>query len=87
MNVILTVLNRLFDEENTDFYIGNKDKTREISNTANKVLNNINKYSLLTTRKNIGTKTILGANALGPNMNLKRATPKPKRNKQTRKRK
>ena len=87
MDVILTVLNRIFDEDNTEFYIGNKYKAREISNNTNKVLNNINIHSLLITRKNKGSKTILGKNALGPSMNLKRIPSKPKRNKQTRKRK
>ena len=51
MNVIVNVLNKLFDEDDTKFYIGNKDKTYEIHAIANNVLNNINTHSTLITRK------------------------------------
>jgi hypothetical protein len=85
MDVILTVLNSLFDEENIEFYIGGKDKLREINQTTNKVLNNINMHSLLTTRKNKGIKTILGRNTLESSINLKPIIHIPKKNKQTRK--
>jgi hypothetical protein len=85
MDIIITVLNRLFDEENIEFYIGAKDKLREINQTTNKILNNINIHSLLTTRKNKGTKTILGRNTLESVISLKPIIHIPKKNKQTRK--
>lgn len=61
MNVIITVLNRLFDE-NDELYIGNKDKIYEVNINTDKVLNNINNHSILVSRKNKGTKTIFGRN-------------------------
>jgi hypothetical protein len=58
MNIIVTVLNKLFDENNPEMYIGNKynNKIYSVHNITNNVLNNINKYSKYTTRKNKGTK-------------------------------
>ena len=58
MDVIITVLNRLFDEDNKEFYIGNKDKLYLIHNKTNIVLNNINAHSKIFTRKNKGIKML-----------------------------
>jgi hypothetical protein len=71
MNVILIILNNLFDENNKKFYIGDKFKIREINNTTNKVLNNINKYSILTKRKNKGIKRIIGRKSIESNIEIK----------------
>ena len=57
MDVIITVLNRLFDEDN-ELYIGNKDKLYPIHNKTDNVLNNINKHSTIFTRKNKGTRML-----------------------------
>lgn len=56
MDVIITVLNRLFDEDNKEYYIGNKDKIQHIHNKTNIILGNINKFTYHTKRKNIGIK-------------------------------
>jgi hypothetical protein len=56
MNIIITVLNRLFDEDNQEYYIGNKNIIYPIHNKTNLVLNNINKHTSLITRKNKGIK-------------------------------
>lgn len=55
MDVIITVLNRLFDENNKEFYIGNNDKLVHIHNNTNRVLKNLNKFSQYVTRKNKGS--------------------------------
>jgi hypothetical protein len=57
MDVILTVLNRLFDEED-EYYIGNKDKYVNYHNTTSPVLENMNKYTEHVTRKNRGNGII-----------------------------
>lgn len=54
MDVIITVLNRLFDEDNAEFYIGNQNKFVFIHNKTNSVLENMNKHTKLATRKNRG---------------------------------
>ena len=55
MDVILTVLNRLFDEDNKEYYIGNKDKLVPIHAKINAVLENMNKHNRHVTRKNRGS--------------------------------
>jgi hypothetical protein len=54
MNVIITVLNRMFDEDNSEFYIGNENKLVSIHNNTNTILDNINRSS--QTVKNKGTR-------------------------------
>jgi hypothetical protein len=56
MNVIITVLNKIFDENNKEYYIGNKFYS--IHNKTNTVLKNINTHTKYTIRKNIG-KTLM----------------------------
>jgi hypothetical protein len=58
MDAIIAVLNNLFDETNIEFYIGDRRKFYSIHKHTNNVLNNINKYSKQTTRKNKGTKML-----------------------------
>ena len=53
MDVIITVLNRLFDEED-EYYIGNKDRLVPIHKNTNAVLKNMNKYTQHVERKNKG---------------------------------
>lgn len=65
MNVIITILNRIFDEDDKDHYIGNLNKIYSIHNNTNDVLESINKYTTHTTRKNKGK-------SLGPPLNKKR---------------
>ncbi len=70
MDVIITVLNRLFDENNKEYYIGIKNGIKNnIKNTdlltnihfkTNNVLNDINTHTKIVTRKNKGIR-------LGPN--------------------
>jgi hypothetical protein len=54
MNVIITVLNRIFDEDD-EYYIGN-NKNNSISIKTDWVLNNINKRPQYISRKNKGTR-------------------------------
>lgn len=61
MNVIITVLNLIFDEDN-EYYIGNR-KNNSISIKTDWVLNNIDKRTQYISRKNKGIK-------LGPNNSL-----------------
>ena len=56
MNVIITVLNRIFDEDNKDFYIGNENKLYPIHNNTDTVLENINRSSKYVTLKNKGVR-------------------------------
>jgi hypothetical protein len=53
MDVIISVLNRLFDEDD-EYYIGNNSIVYPIHNKTNLVLNNINKHTTILTRKNKG---------------------------------
>jgi hypothetical protein len=54
MDVILTVLNRLFDEDNHEYYIGYNKEMTNIHNQTNNVARIINKYKKYATRKNKG---------------------------------
>ncbi len=51
MDVIIAVLNKIFDEKNMEFYIGNPH-LQLVNNKFNVVANNINTHSTLVTRKN-----------------------------------
>ena len=52
MDVIITVLNRLFDEENEDYYIGNQKLVTPIHKNINTVLENMNSRTQYVERKN-----------------------------------
>ena len=52
MDVIITVLNRIFDEDNKDFYVGNPGFP--VHNNTNKYLKIINNQAVAITRKNKG---------------------------------
>lgn len=57
MDIIITVLNHIFDENNKTLYVGNKTSNTNlylIPHKTNLVLNNMNKHSVLTARKNKG---------------------------------
>jgi hypothetical protein len=84
MNIIITVLNRLFDEDNNEYYIGNSNKLYNIHKKTNVVLNNMNMHGKLLTRKNKGitmlpkqtsdpimpiTKPVLKANTISRKLN------------------
>ena len=56
MKVIITVLNRIFDEDNKEFYIGNENKLFSIHNKTDTVLENINRFSKSVTLKNKGVR-------------------------------
>jgi hypothetical protein len=62
IDVILIILNRLFDEKNEELYIRNKSKLKVINSKINDILNNINSKSPIVTRKNKGIKTLLKFN-------------------------
>ena len=57
MDVILTVLNRLFDEED-EYYIGDKDRLVPIHKNTNTILKNMNTHIGHVERKNKGTLTL-----------------------------
>jgi hypothetical protein len=75
MNVIITVLNKIFDENNEEYYIGNK--LYPIHNKTNIVLKNINTRTKYTVRKNIG-KTLMPELTNTNIFNVKRKTNKSK---------
>jgi hypothetical protein len=55
MDVIITVLNRIFDENNNEFYIGKpRESFYNIHLTTNSILENMNKHTNIVTRKNKG---------------------------------
>ena len=56
MNVIITVLNRLFDEDNDMYYIGSESRIYSVHNQTNNTLNVINRYNNHYTRRNKGKK-------------------------------
>jgi len=59
MDVIITVLNRMFDEDNKDYYIGrniNKNKLWNIHPKVNIFLNDINNHNIYGNRYNKGVK-------------------------------
>lgn len=63
IDVILTVLNNMFDEDN-ELYVGRKHELYEIHPKTNNVLTNINRRVGLATRKNWGSRmfnTIISA--------------------------
>jgi len=72
MNVIITVLNRIFDEDNNDYYIGNTNTSYINLNKVNAVLNNINKHTIYFTRKNYGKSAI--SSFINNKRNMKRKT-------------
>lgn len=55
MDVIVAVLNKVFDETNKEYYIGDVNAVYPIHNITNAVLNNVNRCKL-GTRKNTGEK-------------------------------
>jgi hypothetical protein len=55
MKAILDILNRLFNEENTEYYIGNKKDMTNVHNKTNEILTRMNTYTKYVTRKNRGT--------------------------------
>lgn len=71
MNVILRVLNRLFNEKNDDFYVGDKTKLVPIHNNTNAILQNINTRKKFFTRKNFG-RTMLPKFSNDPTIIIKR---------------
>jgi len=73
MNVIIIVLNRLFDENNKEFYIGNKNILVPIHNITNVVLNNINSHISHVIRKNKGSRMYAKLN--NTPFNIKTITP------------
>lgn len=75
MNVIMTVLNRLFDEDNTDFYIGRQNKLFPIHKNTNAILENINHHSHIVSRKNKGSRMYPPLNSHNPPYTLKTKHP------------
>lgn len=68
IDVIITVLNRIFDEDNAKYYIGNITPIHKMTNL---VLNNMNSRTAIVSRKNKGTK-INPVKSSEPAMNLYR---------------
>jgi len=61
MDVIITVLNRIFDEDNHEFYIGKpRESFYHIHLTTNSILENMNKHTNIITRKNKGHMMLPG---------------------------
>lgn len=58
MSVIITVLNRLFDENNQDFYIGTRYNYNKSYNTWNNTQNNTQNNTLRNTQNNTWNNTL-----------------------------
>ena len=54
MNTILIVLNRLFNEKDTEYYIGRQKNIININNNTNNILKHMNMHNKYSTRKNKG---------------------------------
>jgi hypothetical protein len=52
MDIIITVLNNIFDENNTELYIGKNKDFINIYNKTNNILRNMNRRTKYVTRKN-----------------------------------
>ncbi len=81
MDTIISVLNRLFNEKDTEFYIGNPNILYSIHRNTNNILNNINKHSKHTTRKNKWIKILPNYNSDVPFNINKNRKPRIKSNK------
>lgn len=84
MNVIIDVMNNIFDETKPNFYIGNPHKLFNVHKKSNNILQKINNHNIYATRKNKGSLIIPYSNTLGPN-NLGLIIKKSKINRTTRK--
>ncbi len=78
MDVIITVLNRLFDENNKEYYIGNSNSLFHLQNKTNLCLKNINNYTKYVSRKNKGIRLIPLVNNIIHNIPAS-IKPKPKK--------
>lgn len=58
MDVIITVLNRLFDENNKELYIGNSNNLTPLHNNLDNVLKNINIVKKKVSRRNVGVRVM-----------------------------
>jgi hypothetical protein len=74
MDVILSVMNRLFDEDDNEYYIGNKDILYPIKNQTNNVLININGPNVIPKRQNTGTMLLPPLQSILHNMSIPRRT-------------
>lgn len=54
MDILLSVLNRMFDEDDKDHYIGESDILYPIHNKTNNVLKNVNQPNTILKRRNTG---------------------------------
>ena len=55
MDIILAVMNRIFDEDDKEYYIGDSDSIYPIHNKTNNLLNNVNRLNVIPKRRNIGS--------------------------------
>lgn len=96
MNAIIAILNRLFDETDTEMYIGDNTKNNitskkliPIHNKTNNVLEDINTHTTLVSRKNKGVKMLPNFTSDAPiniiRKNNKNNTKKQRNKRQTRK--
>jgi len=77
MQVIITVLNRLFDEDNPQYYVGTYSKNKQVGNhffsmypKINEISGLINKHSTHTSRKNRGISLNPSINSNMPSINI-----------------
>lgn len=62
MDVIITVLNRIFDEDNKEYYIGNKNNVIHVHKNTNTVLGILNNHTPLITMKHKGNRMLSKSN-------------------------
>ena len=62
MDVIITVLNRIFDEDNKEYYVGNKNNVVNIHRHTDTVLGVLKNHTPLITMKHKGTRMMSKSN-------------------------
>jgi hypothetical protein len=81
IDAFIAVLNKLFDEDNTEFYIGNKRNLNKIHNSTNIISENINVRNNHYTRKNKGSRMFqIALHNNSMHINMSKYKPKPKKN-------
>jgi hypothetical protein len=81
MDAYIAVLNKLFDEHNTQFYIGHKSNLNIIHNSTNIITQNINSRNVHYTRKNKGKYMFQPSPNVNPmRINYSKYKPNPKKN-------
>ncbi len=81
MDAFMAVFNKIFDEDNTEMYIGNKRNINIVHNSTNNIAKNINMRNTHYTRKNKGSHMFQNTSQVNlMQINMSKYKPKPKKN-------